>query len=302
MKASVIHEYGGPDVLRYEDYPDPVLKRGEVLIRVAAAGLNPVDILERSGQTKDWRPIQFPGVIGWDLSGTVEKLGVGVDGFSVGDQVLTWAYHTYAELCAVNAALLAKGPNGMNLIDAAALPLVTMTGSQLVYVAADAKAGQTVLVSGAAGSVGRSAVFAAKDRGAVVIAGVLKKQLDGMEILGADRLVALDDPSAFADLQPVDIVANTVRGKTAEDLIAKVKPGGTFASVTGAPANAAKYPHVRTVAFVSKQNTKNLEYVVEAVRAGKLRIPIGSRVPLRNAAEAHATFAKGSAGKILLLP
>lgn len=302
MKASVIHEYGGPEVLRYEDYPDPVLKQGEVLIRVAAAGLNPVDILERSGQTKDWRPIQFPGVIGWDLSGTVEKLGVGVDGFSVGDQVLTWAYHTYAELCAVNAALLAKVPNGMNLIDVAALPLVTMTGSQLVYMAADAIAGQTVLVSGAAGSVGRSAVFAAKDRGAVVIAGVLKKQLDGTEIVGADRLVALDDPSAFADLQPVDIVANTVRGKTAEDLIAKVKAGGTFASVTGAPANAAKYPQVRTVAFVSKQDTKNLEYVVEAVRAGKLLIPIGSRFRLRNAAEAHGAFAKGSAGKILLLP
>lgn len=302
MKASVIHEYGGPEVLRYEDYPDPVLKQGEVLIRVAAAGLNPVDILERSGQTKDWRPIQFPGVIGWDLSGTVEKLGVGVDGFSVGDQVLTWAYHTYAELCAVNAALLAKVPNGMNLIDVAALPLVTMTGSQLVYMAADAKAGQTVLVSGAAGSVGRSAVFAAKDRGAVVIAGVLKKQLDGTEIVGADRLVALDDPSAFADLQPVDIVANTVRGKTAEDLIAKVKAGGTFASVTGAPPNAAKYPQVRTVAFVSKQDTKNLEYVVEAVRAGKLLIPIGSRFHLRNAAEAHGAFAKGSAGKILLLP
>jgi NADPH:quinone reductase-like Zn-dependent oxidoreductase len=301
MKASVIHEYGGPEVLRYEDYPDPVLKPGEVLIRVAAAGLNPVDILERSGQTKDWRPIQFPGVIGWDLSGTVEKLGSEVKEFSVGDQVLAWAYHSYAELCAVNVSLLAKVPSGMNLVDAAALPLVTMTGSQLVYVAADAKPGQTVLVSGAAGSVGRAAVFAAKDRGATVIAGVLKKQLDRTKIPGADRLVALDDPAAFADLEPVDIVANTVLGETAEDLMAKVKASGIFASVTGAPANAVKYPRVRTVAFVSKQDTKNLEYMVEAVRAGKLTIPIGSRLPLRNAAEAHATFAKGGAGKILLL-
>ena len=97
MKASVIHEYGGPEVLRYEDYPDPVLNPGEVLVRVAAAGLNPVDILERSGQTKEWRPIQFPGVIGWDLSGTLERLGTGVKGFSVGDRALAWAYHTYAE-------------------------------------------------------------------------------------------------------------------------------------------------------------------------------------------------------------
>jgi NADPH:quinone reductase-like Zn-dependent oxidoreductase len=302
MKASVIHEYGGPEVLRYEDYPDPVLQPGEVLVRVAAAGVNPVDALERSGQTKDWRPVQFPGVLGWDLSGTVERLGAGVEDFSIGDQVLAWAYHTYAELCAVKAGLLAKVPQGLNLVDAAALPLVSMTGSQLIYVGADVKPGQTVLVSGAAGSVGRSAVFAAKDRGAVVIAGVLKKQLDGLKNLGADRVVALDDTAAFADLQPVDIVANTVRGKTAEDLMAKVKPGGTFASVTGAPANAAGYPRVRTVAFVSKQDTKNLEYTVEAVRAGKLTIPIGSRVPLRNAAEAHAAFAKGSAGKILLLP
>jgi NADPH:quinone reductase-like Zn-dependent oxidoreductase len=302
MKASVIHEYGGPEVLRYEDYPDPVLSPGEVLVRVAAAGVNPIDILERSGETKAWRPIKFPGVLGWDLSGTVEELGAGVKGLSVGDRVLAWAYHTYAELCAVNAPLLAKVPNGMNLVDAAALPLVTMTGSQLVTVAADAKAGQTVLVSGAAGSVGRSAVFAAKDRGAVVIAGVLKKQLDGARILGADRIIALDDPAAFADLQPVDIVANTVRGKTAEDLMGKVKPGGTFASVTGAPTNAAQYPQVRTVAFVSKQDTRNLEYMVEAIRAGNLTIPIGSKLPLRSAAEAHAAFAKGSAGKILLLP
>ena len=116
------------------------------------------------------------------------------------------------------------------------------------------------------------------------------------------RVVALDDPPAVADLGAVDVVANTVRGKTAEGLMAKVKSGGTFASVTGAPANAAKYPQVRTVAFVSKQDTKNLEYTVEAVRAGKLIIPTGSRLPLRDAAVAHAAFAKGSAGKILLLP
>ena len=302
MKAAVIHEYGGPEVLRYEDYPDPVLGEGAVLIWVAAAGVNPVDALERSGATKEWRHVQFPGVLGWDLSGTVEKLGTGVEGLSVGDQVLAWAYHTYAELCAVKADLLAWVPKGTNLADAAALPLVTMTGSQLIYVGADVKPGQTVLVSGAAGSVGRSAVFAAKDRGAVVIAGVLMKQLEGTKIPGADRLVALDDPAAFADLQSVDVIANTVRGKTAEDLLAKVKPGGTFASVTGAPANAARYPQVHTVAFVSKQDTKNLEYTVEAVRAGKLTIPIRSRVLLRNAAEAHTAFAKGGAGKLLLLP
>jgi NADPH:quinone reductase-like Zn-dependent oxidoreductase len=302
MKASVIHEYGGPEVLKYEDYPDPILRPGEVLVRVAAAGVNPIDTLERSGQTKEWRPVQFPGVLGYDLSGTVEKLGAGVEGFSTGDQVLALADHAYAELCAVKAELLARVPKGMNLVDSAALPLVAITGSQLIFAGADVKAGQTVLVSGAMGGVGRSAVFAAKDRGAVVVAGVLKRQLDSAKNLGADHVVALDDPAAFAEFQPVDVIANTVRGKTAEDLMGKVKQGGTFASVTGAPANAAKYPGVRTVAFVSKQDTKNLEYVVEAVRSGRLTIPIGSKLPLRNAAEAHAAIAKGSTGKILLLP
>ncbi|HEY6333590.1 MAG TPA: NADP-dependent oxidoreductase [Blastocatellia bacterium] len=302
MKAVVIHEYGGPEVLKYEDYPDPTLEQGEVLIRVAAAGVNPIDILLRSGKIKDWQPVTFPGILGRDLSGTVEKLGPGVSDFSIGDQVLAWTYHTYAELCAVKAEVLARVPKGMDLEDGAALPLVTMTGSQLILKGADLKPGQTVLVSGAAGSVGRSAVFAAKERGAVVIGGVLKRQLDQAKTLGADRLLALDDSAAFADLPPVDAVANTVGGKTAEQLLEKVKQGGTFASVTGLPANAAKYPGVHTVAFVSKQDTKNLEYMVEAVNAGKLTIPIGSKMPLRNAAEAHAAVAKGGSGKILLVP
>jgi NADPH:quinone reductase-like Zn-dependent oxidoreductase len=131
---------------------------------------------------------------------------------------------------------------------------------------------------------------------------VLKKQFEGVKNLGADRVVALDDPVAFADFHKVDVVANTVRGKTAEDLMGKVKNGGIFASVTGAPANAVGYPQVRTAAFVSKQDTKNLEYMVGAVKAGKVTIPIGNRVPLRNAAEAHTAFAKGGVGKILLLP
>jgi NADPH:quinone reductase-like Zn-dependent oxidoreductase len=302
MKASVIHEYGGPEVLKYEEYPDPILQAGEVLVRVAAAGVNPIDTLIRSGQAQARDPVQFPGVLGWDVSGTVEKLGAAVEGLSIGDQVLAWADHTYAELCAVKAELLARVPQGVSLVDAAALPLVTMTGSQLILVGVDVKPGQTVLVSGAVGSVGRSAVFAAKDRGAVVVAAVLKRQLDSAKNLGADRVVALDDPAGMAELQPVDVVANTLRGKAAEDLMGKVKQGGIFASVTGAPANAASYSGVRTVAFRSKQDTRNLEYTVEAVRAGRLTIPIRSKLPLRSAADAHAAVAKGGAGKILLLP
>jgi NADPH:quinone reductase-like Zn-dependent oxidoreductase len=301
MKAVVNYEYGGPEVLKYTDYPDPVAGPGDVLVRVAAAGVNPVDVIERSGGTKDWRP-ELPDILGWDVAGTVLGLGPGAKGFSVGDRVLAWTYHTYAELCVVKAELLAKVPQGLELVAAAALPLVTITGSQLISVAAEAKAGQTVLVSGAFGGVGRSAVFTAKELGARVLAGVLKRQLDSARSLGADEVVALDDETAMRNLAPVDVVANAVRGKTAEQLLGKVKPGGIFASVTGVPPNAKDFPSVRTVAFISKQDADRLLHMANAVAAGKLVIPIDRRLPLKDAAEAHSALARGGIGKVLLLP
>jgi len=191
MKAIVVHQYGGPEVLKFEDYPDPVPGEGEVLVRVAATSVNPIDYKRRAGLTKDFYPLRFPGLIGVDMAGTVVKIGPGVEGFSVGDQVFAMADNTYAELCAVKAAVLAKVPKGLDLIQAAALPLVTTTGNQLLS-ATGIKAGQTVLVVGAVGNVGRSAVFTAKERGATVIAGVLKRQMDEAKTVCADRAVATD--------------------------------------------------------------------------------------------------------------
>jgi NADPH:quinone reductase-like Zn-dependent oxidoreductase len=301
MKAVFIRRYGGPEVLEYGEFPDPVVGAGEVLVKVAAAAINPIDIMERSGLTKDFKPITFPGVLGWDLSGTVVRVGSGARGFSVGDRVLAWAYHTYAELCAVKAELLANVPDGLDLVEAAALPLVTTTGAQLIS-AAEIKAGQTVLVAGAFGAVGRSAAFAAKDRGARVIAGVLKKQLAAAQSLGADQVVALDDEAALNALQPMDAIANTVRGKTAEQLLGKVKPGGVFASVTGAPANAGDFPSVRVVSYVSHQDAGTVLAMARAVSARKLVIPIERKLPLSAAREGHEVVGRGGAGKVLLLP
>ena len=301
MKAIVVHQYGGPEVLKFEDYPDPVAGPGEVLVRVAATSVNPIDYKRRAGLTKDFYPMKFPGLIGVDLSGTVIKLGPGVEGFSIGDRVFAMADNTYAELCAVKATILAKVPEGLDLIDAAALPLVTTTGNQLL-VATGIKAGQTVLVVGAAGNVGRSAVFTAKTRGATVIAGVLKGQIDDAKNVGADQVVASDDDTAIANLPPLDAVADTVGGRTAEKLIAKVKPGGVYASVVGAPQNAAAYPSVKVAPVFSKFDRKTLEFMAEAVRDGKLVIPIRLKLPLSEAAEAQAMAEKGGAGKILLVP
>jgi NADPH:quinone reductase-like Zn-dependent oxidoreductase len=210
------------------------------------------------------------------------------------------ADNTYAELCAINAAILAKVPEGLDLIRAAALPLVTTTGYQLCSATA-IKAGQTVMVVGAIGSVGRSAVFTAKERGAVVIAGVLKKQVDQVKTTGADQVVFTDDDSAIANLAPLDAVADTVGGRTAGRLVAKVKPGGVFASVAGAPQNAATYPSVKVVSVFSKFDRKTLQFMAEAVRDGKLVIPNSRTVPLSQAADAQAAAEKGGIGKILLV-
>ena len=202
-------------------------------------------------------------------------MGIGprVEGFSVGDRVFAMADNTYAELCVINAVVLAKVPAGLDLIRAAALPLVTVTGHQLSS-ATEIKAGQTILVAGAAGGVGRSAAFTAKERGAVVIAGVLRSQIDEAKTVAADEVVATDDDTAIANLAPLDAIADTVGGKTAEKLIARVKPGGVFATVLGAPENAARYPSVKVVAVFSKFDRKTLESMAEAVRDGKLVIPI----------------------------
>jgi NADPH:quinone reductase-like Zn-dependent oxidoreductase len=300
MKAVVVHQYGGPDGLKFEEYPDPVPGPGEVLVRVAATSVNPIDYKRRAGFTKDFYPMQFPSLIGVDIAGTVFKLGPGVEGFSVGDEVFAMADNTYAELCVVKAAVLAKVPKGLDLIQAAALPLVTVTGNQLLS-ATGIKAGQTVLVVGAAGNVGRSAVFTAKERGAKVLAGVLKRQIEEAKTVGADQVVATDDDTAIANLPPLDAVADTVGGRTAEKLIAKVRAGGVYASVVEAPQNSAKYPSVKVVHVFSKFDRKTLEFMAEAVRDGKLVIPISRKLPLSKAAEAQAAAEKGGVGKVLLV-
>lgn len=300
MKAVVMNEYGGPEVLKFTDYPDPTPGLDEVLIRVAAASINPIDLLQRSGATKDFFPVEFPGIIGRDVSGTVLELGAGVDKFSVGDKVFALAFHTYAELCIVKANLLTKVPD-LDLVEAAALPLVTITGNQLISIASGIQSAQAVLVSGALGSVGRAAIYTAKDKGARVIAGVRKSQLAEAKGLNADQVVALDDDAAFDALAPVNVVANTVRGTTSELLLDKVKHGGTYASVTGVPDSAKSRLSVRAVAFDSKQDPKTLLFMAEAVRDGRLQIPISQKLRLKDAQQGHIAMEEGVAGKILLV-
>ncbi len=243
-------------------------------------------MLERDGVVKGSQ-LHFPAIIGLDVSGTVAATGDGVTNLKVGDRVCSCSYHTYAELVVDKATLFAKVPETMDLVEAAAIPLVGVTGSQLISVASGSQSGQKVLVSGAAGAVGRCAVYMAKAVGACIIADVQRSQLAEADSIGADETTALDDPATFAAIPQVDVVANMVRGKTATDLLAKVKDGGRSRWV---------------VSFVSKQDRAVVAFIANAVSAGTMTIPIDYREELKNAGTAQAAFTKGCIGKVLLVP
>ena len=153
MKAIVIHAYGSPEVLKYEECPDPVAGPGEVLVRVAASSVNPFDFKVRSGAMKDFIPLTFPAILGIDVSGTVESVGPGVTTFGPGDKVFAVGSRAYATRCVVKAAVLAKVPEGADLVEMAALPTVTTTGGQLASLALDGRSHATVLVTGAVGTI-----------------------------------------------------------------------------------------------------------------------------------------------------
>jgi NADPH:quinone reductase-like Zn-dependent oxidoreductase len=301
MKASVLHEYGPAKNLKYEVVPDPVPAEGEVLVRVAASSVNPIDYKMRSGEAKERFPVEFPAILGRDLSGVVRMVGPGVSGFEPGDKVIALTWKTYAELATVKATDLTLLPEGMDLIEAAALPLVTITGEQLITRGIQIQAGQTVLVSGAIGGVGRSAVWTAKKAGATVIAGVRKSQLKEAAEIGADEVVALDDAAAMEKIGFLDAVADTVGHDTADNLLAKVKQGGIFASVVGPPTSAKLNPTVRVVLVRAEPDAPALRILAEEALAGRFKIPIDRMVPLDQAAEAQAAAEKGGIGKVLIL-
>src|SRR5271155_69526 len=197
MRAVVLYEYGGPEKLKFEnDVPEPQISGGTVLIAAAAASVNPIDWKLRSGMRQKDFPLSFPAILGRDVSGVVQAVGANVKHFKPGDHVLALTNATYAELVAVEDSDVTHLPDGVDLVDAAAIPLIAVTGDQLVRHATNVQKGQVVLVTGALGSVGRAAVHAAKKLGAQVIAGVRGKELEDARSLGVAGVLAIDDDQA----------------------------------------------------------------------------------------------------------
>ena len=204
MKAVVLHAYGPPSNLKYEDFADPSPNSGEVLVRVHAAGVNPIDWKIRSGATAKMFPTNFPAILGYDFAGTVQALGEGVTGFAVGDRVFGRTANCYAELTTAKASELSRVPKGLDMTVAGGLGVVTTTADQLIHEAVKVQTGQTILLTGALGSVGRIALYAAIESGAKVIAGVRLSQIDEAIALGATAAIDINDSSVLSSLGLVD--------------------------------------------------------------------------------------------------
>jgi NADPH:quinone reductase-like Zn-dependent oxidoreductase len=301
MKAVQLHGYGGVDQLRYEDVPDPKPGPDEVLVKVAATSVNPIDWKIRRGDLKDRMPLHFPVILGRDVAGEVVEAGANVNSWKRGQKVMGLVNRAYAEFLTAAADVLTPTPEGLDDRQAGAVPLVATTGAQLIDQVRPER-GATVLVTGAFGNVGRTAVYVARQRGARVIAGVRASQKDRAASLGADQVIATDSDQEIESLPPLDAIADTVGQGLIEKLIEKLKPGGTLGSVLGKP-RAAEGRDIRVEAVLAHPDPELLRRLAEAVRDHQLEIPVARTFSLKEAGEAQALAERGNVdGKIVLVP
>ena len=308
MKATRLHDYGDADQFVYEDAPDPTPGPGEVVVEVAAVSLNPLDVTVRSGAFAAFMPISFPATLGWDISGTVHAVGTGVTDLKIGDRVMGLLDASrgggYAERVVTEANRLVLVPDGLDLDQAAALPMVGLTGRLAVDHYLKPAPGQTVLVTGALGGVGRMAIHAAKRAGARVIAGVRARQRDEAAALGVADVVAIDDPADLARLAPYDGAIATVGGALAEGLLQHIRRGGVLVVVTPPPPTAPEDGRVRVEMFLvfTVADPTMLRELAEEMARGELVLPIARKLPLSEAGQAHRLMETGGVGgKILLV-
>jgi NADPH:quinone reductase-like Zn-dependent oxidoreductase len=304
MRAIRIHGYGGPEVLRYEDVPRPVPGEGEVLVRVAAAAVNPLDWKVRSGRSPLWPPHTFPLILGFDVAGVVEAVGTGVTGFAVGDEVFgSPDMGGYAEYAIVPAARLAHKPHTLDAVQAAALPVAGLTAWQALFDTAHLQAGQTILIHGAAGGVGHLAVQLAKWRGAAVIGTASSRNLDFLHRLGADEVVDYTTTRFEEVAHAVDVVLDIVGGETFRRSWAVLRPGGILVSLNTPPSfEPAAAQGVQLCELgVELEAESELAELARLADAGHIKPEIATVLPLADVRQAHVlSESRHVRGKIVL--
>lgn len=296
MKATRLQAYGGPDQFKVEDVADPVPGAGQVLVKVAAVGLNPFEIAVRKGFMASMIPLKMPATLGIDVAGTVVALGTGVANLKIGDRVAGMlkmnGSGSNAEFTIAAADGLALIPANVDFAAAATLPVAGQTGWQAVNNGLRPKKGDRVLVTGALGIVGRSAVFALQQLGAVPVAGIRAGREAEAKKIGLEILV-IGGP---APASKFDGAVDTVGGEVAASLFTLVKDGGKVAGVAGLPENHPKDAAVKAVSVFGKNNVTDLAALLEAVGRGDLVLPVAKRLPLTDIAEGHELYEAGHIG------
>jgi NADPH:quinone reductase-like Zn-dependent oxidoreductase len=309
MKAIRIHNYGGPEVLQYEDAPRPKPQAGEVLIRVHAAGVNPIDWKVREGYMKDFWPHKFPLILGWDLSGMVEEIGPGpaaAGRFKKGDEVYSVPDVSrdgaYAEYIVVRESEVALKPKSLHHVRAAAVPLAALTAWQALFDAGQLKRGQRVLIHGGSGGVGHVAVQLAKWKGAHVLATASTKNQELLRELGVDEPIDYTKQKFEDVARDVDLVLDLIGGETQERSWSVLKKGGVLLSLVQPPSvEKAKALGVRAAFVAGHPNGAQLAEIANIIDSGSLTPVINRILPLSEVRRAHELSKSAHThGKIVL--
>jgi NADPH:quinone reductase-like Zn-dependent oxidoreductase len=297
MQAVVLHETGNPDVLRYEEVERPEPGDGEVLIKVRAASVNPIDWKYRRGFAEK----QLPAVLGNDISGTVEVSRA--EGFAEGDEVFGFAATGgYAEFATAPSTLIARKPDGVTHEEAAAIPVAGLTAWQALFDRGGLERGQAALIAGAAGGVGHFAVQFARVTGARAIGIGSSRNRDFVLGLGAEEYIDYTQQNVADAVSGVDVALDTVGGETTESLVPTVREGGILVTIASAPpTEAAQERGVRAELLVTSPSSEQLVRIADLVAAGDVRVELAEVVPLAEVQRAHELSESGhTRGKIVL--
>jgi NADPH:quinone reductase-like Zn-dependent oxidoreductase len=306
MKAIRIHNYGRPEVLQYEDAPRPQVKKGEVLVRVHAAGVNPLDWKVRSGLLNGSIPHKLPLIPGWDVSGVVEEVGAGASQFKKGNEVFAMADPTrdgaYADYVTVREAVVAMKPTSLHHVRAAAVPLSMLTAWQALFDLGQLQPGQRILIHGGSGGVGHFAVQLAKWKGAHVVATASTKNQELLHKVRADETIDYTTQKFEDVARNIDIVLDIVGGETQERSWRVLKKGAVLISLVEPPSKEkAEQFNVRGFMCRVQSDGAQLHKIAKLIDSAKLRPTIDRILPLSEAQRAHELSENGQArGKIVL--
>jgi NADPH:quinone reductase-like Zn-dependent oxidoreductase len=305
VKAARIHRFGPPEVIQLDEVLRPSPNPDQVLVRVAAAGVGPWDALIR--EHKSAVDAALPITLGSDIAGIVESVGASVHRVKSGDAVFGSTNPQfvggYAEYALAPASMIAKKPASLNLQQAASAPVIAVTPWQMLFDYANARAGQSVLIHGAAGNVGAYAVQLARHAGLHILATASTKDAAFVTGLGAEKVIDYKSARFEDEVPPVDIVLDLVGGETRNRSFQVIKPGGILVSVVSndpAPPNARA--DVRSVFFLVEVTTERLEKIAALFDSGALKARVGTVLPLDQARQAHEMLAGAphASGKIIL--